>query len=166
MSSGSWWPVLKSTEKARQKVIARGGTVPGLALHHYTLSTRHVPGIPCVQYTFTRWRKDSFSPASSVISERFKTSTLMADKCPSRQGRERERLRGEGEIEKIWLKLEHCYQPLCLTSSCSGVLRATSIQGSARWWMCFLWAQAIYLLTPAVSRLTKSFNKFSLPSTK
>lgn len=82
---------------------------------------------PCVQYTFTGWRKDSFSPASSVISERFKTSTLMADKCPSRQGRERETER-RGEIEKIWLKLEHCYQPLCLTSSCSGVLRATSIQ--------------------------------------
>lgn len=63
MSSGSWWPVLKSTEKARQKVIPRGGTLPGLALYHYTPSTRHVPGVLCVQYTFTGWRKDSLSPA-------------------------------------------------------------------------------------------------------
>jgi len=51
---------------------------------------------------------------------------------PLKTRERRERLRGEGEIEKIWLKLEHCYQPLCLTSSCSGVIRAASIQGSAR----------------------------------
>lgn len=107
----SWWPTLKSTEKVRQKVIQKRGTLPlGVTPHHCTPVQGMCLAFSVFSRHFLHGRKACIPKG---FLEHSQPLLLMAHGPQDKRKR-----------EKIQAKLEYYYEHFCLIWFCLGILKS------------------------------------------